>query len=200
MRYGSPEDRPETVGELLNSKAGGNFMRTKPSIIRTAFTLATVLALSAASALCADKAEKPEKEAKLTKKDLPGAVLTAFEKSYPKASIKELSRETEDSVKIFEIESTDGAVKRTVTYTADGKVFEIEEVVALKDLPTPVQQFITKEYPKGKVEKVEKVMKEDVTTFEIVVAQGKERTEVVLDALGKVLETEKKGDRKKDND
>ncbi|MBI3872630.1 MAG: PepSY-like domain-containing protein [candidate division Zixibacteria bacterium] len=165
-----------------------------------AITLATVAALSATNALCADKAEKPEKEAKLTKKDIPGAVLTAFEKSYPKASIKEVGGETEDSVKIFEIESTDGGVRRTVTYTADGRVFEIEEVVALKDAPAPVQQAIAKEYPKGKVEKVEKVTKGDVATFEIVAAQGKERTEVVLDASGKVLETEKKGDRKKDND
>ena len=159
-----------------------------------------MVCLLAAAALSADKEKEEGKEQKLTKKDLPAAVVTAFEKSYPKAVIKEVSKETEDSTTTYEIVSVDGTVARTVAYTADGKVAEIEEVVKVRDLPQAAQQALAKDYPKAKLERVEKVIKGGVTTFEVLVVAGKERTEVVLDSAGKQVKSEKKSEEEKDED
>jgi hypothetical protein len=172
---------------------------TPASIWLTAIAVAAAI-LSTGSVMGAEKKDAEGKEAKLTKKDLPASVMAAFTKSYPKAVIKEVSRETEDSTTIFEIESVDGTVKRTLSYTPDGSVSEIEEVTALENLPAAVRGAISKDYAKGKLERIEKVTKGDSTTFEILVTLDKVRSEVVYDSVGKVLETEKKSDAKKDND
>jgi len=169
---------------------------------RTFRTIACILAIvvvSAAIALAADKGKEHAKEQKLTKKDLPATVLASFEKAYPKAEIKEISKETEDSVTTYEIVSVEGKARRTVAYAADGKQTEIEEAITEKDLPDAARQSLTKDYPKGKLEKVEKVTKGDVVMYEAKVLIGKERTEVVFDSTGKLVKAEKKtGEKDKD--
>lgn len=75
---------------------------------------------------------------KMTKKDLPPAVLTAFEKAYPVAGISRISVVTQDSVKCYQIVSREGKTRRTLLYTEDGQV--------VKPLPKAAK----------KVEKVEK--------------------------------------------
>ncbi len=167
---------------------------------RTSMCALTIVAVCAAFALAADKGKESGKEQKLTKKDLPAAVLASFEKSYPKAEIKEVGKETKDSVTTFEIVSVDGKAKRTVAYLADGTLTEIEEVVSEKDLPDAAKQSLAKDYPKGKVEKIEKVTKGDVVTYEAKVVSGKEQTEVVFDSTGKLVKSEKKAGTEKDQD
>jgi hypothetical protein len=160
--------------------------------IRAAFRLCAIVSLSALFCLSALSQEK-----KINKKDLPGAVLSAFEKAYPKATIKGLSTEVEEGKTYYEIESVDGKISRDLLYLADGSVAEIEEGVSTADLPAPVKATLHKEYPKGKVKKAEKTTKGTTVTYEMKVSSGKTNAELVVDPTGKVIKNEKAGAMKK---
>jgi hypothetical protein len=160
----------------------------------TAFVALTILFLSS-NAGAQDK--------KITKKDLPPAVLAAFEKAYPKAEIKGVSEEKGENGKMeYEIESIEGKTGRDVAYLADGKVIEIEETCVL---PDAVRKALDQKYPKGKVEKAEKITRGSTVEYEAVVEVGEKKSEVVLDPAGKVIKAEKmsaekKGETEKESD
>jgi hypothetical protein len=127
-------------------------------------------------------------EKKINRKDLPAAVLEAFQKSYPKAVIKGTSTEVEKGKKYFEIESLDGTQARDILYLADGTVAEIEESVSAADLPGPVTSAIAVEMPKAKISKAERVQKGADFSYEVHVKLGSKTGSIVLDGSGKVLE------------
>lgn len=139
----------------------------------------------------AEETKKSEKEAKLSKKDLPAAVLGALQKTYPKAVIKEVGKEEKDSILCFEVESVDGKMERNLVYTADGKTLEIEEKIDLKDLPEAARLVLSADYPKAEIKRAEKVTRGVEVTYEVSVGKEKTRAEVVFDSTGKVIKPEK---------
>ena len=74
-------------------------------------------------------------EVRLRKKQVPRAVIAAFQSAYPHATIKGYSRERENGKIYYEVESVEGQTTRDVLYNADGTVAEIEESIATGDLP-----------------------------------------------------------------
>jgi hypothetical protein len=133
--------------------------------------------------------EKAEaKPAVLDLKVLPDAVLAAFKAAYPKAEIKGASKEVENGVTQFEVESVDGALNRDLIYSADGKVIEMEITTAPENLPAPVQQTLAKDYPGAKVLKAEILTKGDVTQYEMSLLVNDKKTGVTIDPAGKVVE------------
>ena len=128
-----------------------------------------------------------EKKKKFTKKDLPAAVVSAFEKDYPNATIKGGGKEKEKGVTYYEVESVDGKVKRDLLYTPEGKKTETEETIEMSAAPASIKATLASEYPKGKILKAEKVMKDSSTSYEILVKVGKKNREVVFDADGKMI-------------
>ena len=127
-------------------------------------------------------------EKKITAKDLPAAVWTAFQKAYPRAEIRGVSEEKgEDGKMEYEIESVEGKTGRDVAYRADGKVIEIEETCVL---PDAVRKALDLKYPKGKIEKSEKITRGAKVEYEAVVEVGEVKNEVVLDQTGKILKAE----------
>jgi hypothetical protein len=140
------------------------------------------------------------KDKKISKKQLPAAVLTAFQTAYPHATIKGQSVETEKGKKFYEIESVDGKINRDLLYTADGKVSEIEESVAAGTLPEEVKNTLAKEYPKGKIVKAEKVTHDTLSTYEIHLKTGKKTKSVSLDLQGKILKGDSEDKEKGEKD
>lgn len=136
----------------------------------------------------------------LTPKDLPAAVLAAFEKAYPKATIKGVEKEKEHGKTYFEIVSVEGSVSRDVLYTPDGKLYEIEEVIPAGDLPAAVKDAVAKELPQGRIEKVEKVMRDKTINYEVLVESGEKNHELLLDANGKLLKNKIEKDVDHDDD
>lgn len=130
-------------------------------------------------------------EKKISKKDVPATVIAAFEKAYPKATVKGCAMEVENGTTYYEIESIDGKTKRDLLYLPDGTVAEIEQGVAVADLPAAVRAAINKEYPKGKIEKAEKTTKGSAVTYEMKIVSGKSRVEFVVDPAGKIVKKEK---------
>jgi hypothetical protein len=141
-----------------------------------------------------------EQKTKYTPKDLPAAVLTSFQKEYPKASIKGVSMEKEKGVTFWEIESIDGKVTRDLLYSVDGKKAETEETIEMAQVPAIVRTTLTAEYPKGKVEKAEKLTKGNVVTFEFQVKDASTEHEVVVASDGKLLKGGKAAKSEKEED
>jgi hypothetical protein len=153
---------------------------------------ASLILLVSAFALAEDQ------ETKINKKDLPAAVLNAFEREYPLAKITGAAREIEGDVEYYEIESKEHGTKRDVLYQADGGLVSVEETFRPRDLPIFVDDAIMHEYPKGKIKSAEKITRARVSSFEVVVQDGKRYFEVALTADGRITETEEKTGKDED--
>ena len=67
-------------------------------------------------------------QAEVIKKEaVPPAVVAAFEKSYPAATVKSYEREDRGGETCYEIESMEGTIERDILYNGSGIVLEIEE-------------------------------------------------------------------------
>jgi hypothetical protein len=68
----------------------------------------------------------------------PPAVKTAFEKTYPGATISSATQERDGSRTVFRVDGAQSGKRRTVLYDANGGVIEAAEQVDEKELPAPV--------------------------------------------------------------
>ena len=139
-------------------------------------------------------------EKKISEKEVPAAVLSAFHKAYPKAEIKGLSTETEKGKKYFEVESIDGTVKRDLLFTPAGKIAEIEETVPSSELPKGSVQSIEKKIAGAKIERAEKVTSGTKVTYELSVTGKNGKFGVVLNKEGKIIKSSKANSEEGDED
>jgi uncharacterized iron-regulated membrane protein len=153
----------------------------------------TILLLVLFAALTGAAQKDEDQEQSIKKSAVPKAVLAAFEKAYPHATVKGYSKEMENGVAEYELESQDGKVSRDISYAQDGSVLAVEESMAYADLPEAVRATITKDHPKSTVASCEKVTKGSTIQYEVLMKQGKKKTEVVFDASGSVVKKEEKG-------
>jgi hypothetical protein len=130
------------------------------------------------------------------KKDVPPAVIKAFEQTYPKATVNGYGKEIEHGVTYYELETMDGKTKRDLLYSADGKVAEIEETVSMKDLPAAVSQAFAKESSGAKPSKIEKTTKDEKVMYEF--GMGKGKPEIVIDPSGRIVKESKPSKEVKD--
>jgi hypothetical protein len=125
-------------------------------------------------------------EKKITAKQVPAAVIAAFKSSYPNATIRGYAREKEDGKVFYEIESLEGTMHRDVLYNADGTVAEVEESIAVTDLPAGAQQAIKQKYPRGVIILAEKTTVGDTVGYEVSLRNGRKRIAMEFDASGMV--------------
>jgi hypothetical protein len=135
----------------------------------------------------AEAGEKEEAKGTVDLKVLPEAVLSAFKAAYPNAIIKGASKEVENGVTQFEIESLDGTQARDLLYAPDGKVIELEEAIAAMDIPAAVAAALAKEYPGCEVVKAETLTKGAVKQFEISIKVKDKTLGVTIDPTGKIV-------------
>jgi uncharacterized membrane protein YkoI len=126
-------------------------------------------------------------ESKVTEKDMPQPVLAAFKSAYPNATVRGYAKEKEKGKVFYEIESTDGATMRDISYHPDGTVAEVEETVAATDLPAAAQKVIQTKYPRAVVTKAEKATAGDKVSYEVSAKRGKQKISLAFDAEGKLL-------------
>jgi hypothetical protein len=126
-------------------------------------------------------------ESKIREKDVPQAVIAAFRAAYPNATIGGYAKEKENGKLFYEIESKDGTTRRDILYNPDGTVAEVEETVAMTDLPAAAQQLIQSKYPKAVVSRAEKTTAGDKVEYEVSARRGKQRISLVFDGEGKLL-------------
>jgi len=141
--------------------------------------IAAVVSLVSLTALAQEK--------KITAKQVPAAVISAFKNSYPNATIRGYAQEKEHGKTFYEIESNEGTTRRDILYNPDGTVAETEESIPPTDLPANAQQAIHQKYPKAVISLAEKTTAGDKITYEVAARQGKRRISMEFDANGKVL-------------
>lgn len=147
------------------------------------FTLALVLT----AALPVLAAEKKEETIKL--KDAPAAVQEAIKKAADGAKVKQVEKVTDGDKVIFEAIIVKGGKNIEVEFTPDGKIILMEEEVKLADCPAPVQATIKEQVGKGKINLLEKVIKDGVTYYEAEITKDGKDFEVFIALDGKVMET-----------
>ena len=165
---------------------------------RTVTCLGLVLGLAMASAGQARSEEK-----KIDRAAVPAAALAAVAKKYPGAKMVAFEEAEEEGKKLYEIGIESGTTKMDVELTADGKIENEETVITNAELPASVKAGLGSSKYKGwKVDKIEKVVKEEKTDnplYELVVKSKSKKFEVVFDKDGKLTKEEDKG-KEKDND
>jgi hypothetical protein len=137
-------------------------------------------------------------EKKIEKGDVPKAVLDAVSKKYPKAVMKEFSKETEDEKTTYEVEIEDGKRKIDVECDEKGKILCEEETIEKDALPDKVKKGLAdSKYGSWEVKKAEKIVKEeknDDPSYELIVVtkEGDKKFEIVFDKNGKLTKEEEK--------
>ncbi len=126
-----------------------------------------VLALVAAAVLMGVMGSSAQAPASDAAKQLPPEILAAFQKSYPNATIKGASKETEDGKTVWEVESTDKGLGRDLIYALDGTVLVIEEEMTASSLPAAVTAALKAEYPGASIARAEQVTMGETVQYEI---------------------------------
>ena len=126
---------------------------------------------------------------------LPPAILIAFQQAYPKATIKNVLKETAGGKTVYEVESVDKGLTRDLNYNPDGTVIDIEEEVAGADIPAAVSDAVKKMYPKATVTKAEKMTTGQVVTYELTL-KGAPKPTVELTPDGKPVPAAKEPEKK----
>lgn len=116
---------------------------------------------------------------------LPAAIQASVTASYAGAAVVEASTEVEDGTTVYEVGITLGGRALDLAYAADGTQLEEEEAIALDAAPAPVQATAAT-YTGWSVKRVERATATGVTTYEVLLQQGKKRMEVLMDPGGVV--------------
>lgn len=146
------------------------------------FCVAAALLLTSTSAYAGEKA--------IAATALPAPIQAAVTAAYPGATVVEASTEREDGATTYEVGITFGERSLDLAYAADGRQLEEEEVVTIAAAPAPVQAAVAT-YTGWTVKRVERATASGVTTYEVLLQQGKKRMELMMDPDGKVKETER---------
>lgn len=119
--------------------------------------------------------------------DVPAAVRTAFEKSFPDATVRGCVKEEEMGKSAYEVTSTEGKTTRDVLFAPDGALLVVEEAIAAAELPRAVEQIWEKRFANYTIVLVEKVMRHNDVTYEIQSTHFGKFSETVFDGNGNEL-------------
>jgi hypothetical protein len=123
-------------------------------------------------------------EQKIRCEKLPTAVRTAFEKTYPKATINGCATEVEQGKTAYEITSKENRIGRDVLFYDDGTLIVVEETIALGEVPDPVQKAMYSRYSRDQITLAEKVTRDGAVLYEFHVKRKGKLDQVVFDPGG----------------
>jgi len=125
------------------------------------------------------QAEKP-----LRRKDLPAAVEKTVARELERATLKALSSgpcEGSNKGTCYEVETLRGDKTRDLIVDAGGTVVEVEEEIALADVPEAVKAAAAK---LGKVLTAEKITRDGALSYELVIEKAGKKSEHVFEPGG----------------
>ena len=136
--------------------------------------------------LCATQAQAQEK--RLKRSDLPPAVQRTVDEQSKGASIRGYSSEVEGGKLEYEVQLTVNGHSRDVSIAPDGTVLEVEEQVALAELPAAVREGLNKLTGAGTITRVESITKRGtLVAYEAQVRTGSKRSEIQVGPDGQPL-------------
>lgn len=126
-------------------------------------------------------------DVKLKQRQVPHAVIAAFQSAYPQATVRGYNREKENGKIYYEVESVEGQTTRDVLYNPDGTLAEIEEGILVGDLPAGAAEALRSKFPRAVITSAEKATRGDIIEYEAHAKMGKKRVSMEFDASGKPL-------------
>ena len=143
----------------------------------------TVLLAAALPAL-ADK-----KEETIKFKQAPEAVQAAIKKAAGTDKVKQVDKVTDGTTVTYEATIVRGGKEIEIAFSPDGKLLLTDEAVKLEDCPAPVQATIKAQVGSGKINLIEKILKDGVTYYEAEITKDGKDLEIFIALDGKVMET-----------
>ena len=131
-------------------------------------------------------------EKKISKSDLPPAVVKTAEQQSAGATVTGYSMDNENGKVEYEVEMTVNGHSKDVAIAPDGQLLEVEEEIAMSELPANVKTALEAKAGKGKITKVESLTKKGaLVAYEaaVLTTAGK-HTEVQVGPDGKTLKHE----------
>jgi len=130
-------------------------------------------------------------EKKIKRSDLPPAVEKTVAAESKGATIRGFAQEMEDGQLHYEAELMVNGHSKDVAMDATGAIVEVEEQVAIDSLPAAVKDGLQAKAGKGKLLKVESIVKHDkLVAYEAQVVTDGKRSEVQVGPDGKPLDHE----------
>jgi hypothetical protein len=129
---------------------------------------------------------------------IPANVMAVLTAKFPQAKLDKWSKEKEDGKDVYDIEFRQADRKFEADIFADGTIHNWEQQVALSDLPQPVVQTVSRQFPKAAIKEIMAVTavtngSERLEGYEIVLKRTLKRdVEVTIAPDGKILEGPKK--------
>src|ERR1051326_506395 len=131
-------------------------------------------------------------EEKIDLDKLPKAVVDAIKAKFPDGKLVSAEKETEGDKTVYEVVVKNKDQNVEIVLTAEGKIVEIEQEGAAKDLPKAVTKTIEDKYPKATIKSAESSTRDDKVTYtvllenDVLVEKEKQRVQLQLTAEGKV--------------
>ena len=119
--------------------------------------------------------------------DVPPAVTAALAKTFPHARVSHWSKETEHGQTTYEASVAEGPSKRDAVFAEDGSLLDIEQAIAIADLPAQVNHAVAVSYPHASIRKAEKILHGSEVRYEVDLAHAS-RHELLISSNGKILE------------
>ena len=130
-------------------------------------------------------------EKKIQRADLPPAVEKTVVEQSQGAKIRGFNQETEKGDTFYEVELVVDGHSKDILMDKDGKVIEVEEQVAIAELPSSVRDGLQATAGKGQLTKVESIRKHDqIVAYEAQVLNGVKHSEVQVGPDGKPMDHE----------
>lgn len=122
----------------------------------------------------------------------PQAVKAAITRAFPKGSLTTCKAEREGGHDQFEVRVTRaGGAVAEVDVSRDGVILQIEEKIAVDQIPAAVAKSFAKKYPKAKIDRAEKQTPAHGTpSYELAFASDRGRKEATFAEDGTFVEEE----------
>ncbi len=120
----------------------------------------------------------------------PTTITDAVTKAYPKGKITKCVAEKEDGVDQFEARVTVGALALELDISTTGEITQVEQPIAVADLPAAVTKAFAAKYPKTKVTKAEQMTAGTKVSYELAFAVKGKRKEATFAPDGAFVELE----------
>lgn len=130
-----------------------------------------------------------------TSKNVPAKVKSAFSEKFPNASKVKWDMEDE---KEWEAEFKMDGKEDSANFNLDGLWLETEYEIEISQIPSAVKATLDSEFAGYKIKEPEVSETAEAILYEFQLKNGEEVLEVAIDANGKVVSREVKGDEDKD--
>lgn len=123
---------------------------------------------------------------KVKESEVPKEVITSFQTHFKGVKADAWDKEKNGE---YEAEFKMNKIEMSANFSADGKLMETEEEIAVTALPKSASEYVAKNYVGSKIEEAAKITDaSNKVTYEAEIKKGKEEIELIFDDKGNFIE------------